>query len=220
MAAAGICIPCGFTWGGPLALLGADTRSRQQGVLLPPAAGPAGLSEQDDALLQEVESANFRYFWEEANPETGVVRDRCHAKVPDTSDLGSIAATGFGLTALCIGEKRGFVTRIEAQERVLNTLRFLWRKLPNHRGFFYHWANITTGERIWDSEVSSVDTAILLCGILTCREHFCTRKSRSWRWKFLTAWIGTGFRKIPRYCRMAGRRRAASCNTAGTITAK
>jgi hypothetical protein len=44
--------------------------------------------------------------------------------------------------------------------------------MPNHRGFFYHWANINTGERLWDSEVSSVDTAILLCGILTCRAHF------------------------------------------------
>ena len=171
MAAAGVCVPLGFPWG-PFEALGADTHSHKQGALLPPAAGPAGLSESDDALLQEVEGANFRYFWEEANPETGMVRDRCHAKVPDTSDLGSIAATGFGLTALCIGEKRGFVTRIEAEQRVLNTLRFLWKKLPNHRGFFYHWGNITTGERIWDSEVSSVDTAILLCGILTCRQHF------------------------------------------------
>ena len=55
---------------------------------------------------------------------------------------------------------------------MLNTLRFHWRKLPNHRGFFYHWANINTGERLWDSEVSSIDTAILLCGILTCRGAF------------------------------------------------
>src|ERR1700733_11848181 len=126
MAAAGVCVPLGFPLGfpwGPLEILGADTHSHKQGALLPPAAGPAGLSESDDALLQEVESVNFRYFWEEANPETGMVRDRCHAKVPDTSDLGSIAATGFGLTALCIGEKRGFVTRIEAEQRVLNTLR-------------------------------------------------------------------------------------------------
>ena len=100
------------------------------------------------------------------------MQDRCNARNPVTSELGSIAATGFGLTALCIGEKRGFVGRPEAQTRALNTLRFLWKKLPNHRGFFYHWANINTGERIWDSEVSSVDTAILLCGVLTCRQHF------------------------------------------------
>ncbi len=62
--------------------------------------------------------------------------------------------------------------RAAALERVFATLRFLWKKLPNHRGFFYHFANPETGERMFDSEVSSVDTAILLCGILTCREHF------------------------------------------------
>lgn len=136
------------------------------------AKAPKPFSDQDDAFLQEIEAANFRYFWEQANPDTGIVRDRCNVRTPDKSDLGSIAATGFGLTALCIGEKRGFISHLEAKERVLNTLRFHWRKLPNHRGFFYHWANINTGERLWDSEVSSIDTSILLCGILTCRQHF------------------------------------------------
>ena len=86
--------------------------------------------------------------------------------------MASIAATGFGLTALCIGEKRGFVTRAAAEERLFSALNFMWKKLPQHRGFFYHWANINTGERVWESEISSVDTAILLCGVLTCREHF------------------------------------------------
>lgn len=90
----------------------------------------------------------------------------------DEGIVGSIAATGFALTALCIGEKRGFVSVSAARERVLATLRSLWKKLPNHRGFFFHWANINTGERVWDAEISSVDTAILLCGVLTCRQHF------------------------------------------------
>ncbi|MGH9746759.1 MAG: glucoamylase family protein [Candidatus Acidiferrales bacterium] len=126
----------------------------------------------DEALLEEVEYAAFRFFWEQANPETGIVRDRCNAVTPDKSDLGSIATMGFGLTALCIGDERRYVAHNEARNRALNTLRFLWRKLPNHRGFFYHWANVSTGERLWDSEVSSVDTSILLCGILTCRQHF------------------------------------------------
>ena len=86
--------------------------------------------------------------------------------------VASIASTGFGLTAICIAEKRGFISHQDARLRVLATLTFLWRTLPTHRGFFYHFANINTGERIWDSEVSSVDTAILLCGILTCRQYF------------------------------------------------
>jgi hypothetical protein len=126
----------------------------------------------DDPLLEELERASFRFFWEQANPETGLVRDRFNVRRPGTGELASIAATGFGLTALCIGEKRKFISRSESERRVLNTLHFLWKKLPHHRGFFYHWANINNGQRIWDSEVSSVDTALLLCGILTCRQHF------------------------------------------------
>lgn len=135
-------------------------------------AAPGPFSPSDDALLEELEQASFKYFWTQAHPETGIVLDRCNAINPVTNEQGSIASTGFGLTALCIGDKRGYVPRPEAEARALNTMRFLWRKLPNHRGFFYHFANINTGERLWDSEVSSVDTAILLCGVLTCREHF------------------------------------------------
>jgi hypothetical protein len=137
-------------------------------------AGPTkpALSESDDAFLEEMERANFLYFWEQANPETGMVRDRCNVRAPDNKTLGSIAATGFGLTALCIGDKREYISYAQARDRALATLRFLWKKLPQERGFYYHWANINTGERVWQSEVSSVDTAILLCGVLTCREHF------------------------------------------------
>lgn len=132
----------------------------------------ATLSPEDDQLLDELEKANCLYFWEQANPQTGLIKDRANARSTDTSIVASIAATGFGLTALCIGQQRNFIPLVEARERVLVTLRFLWKKLPTHRGFFYHFANINTGEREWYSEVSSVDTAILLCGILTCRQHF------------------------------------------------
>lgn len=130
------------------------------------------LTEEDELLLEEIEHASFLYFWEQASPETGLVRDRCNVRAPDNKTLGNIAATGFGLTALCIGEQRGYISYAQARDRVLKTLHFMWKKLPNHRGFFYHWTNINTGARVWESEVSSVDTAILLCGILTCRQHF------------------------------------------------
>src|SRR5579862_5652231 len=129
-------------------------------------------SPDDEAFLEDLEKANFSYFWEQVNPETGMVRDRANVRNPDSSVLSSIAATGFGLTALCIGDKRGFISFGEARARALTTLRFLWTKLPEHRGFFYHWANINTGERLWESEVSSIDTAILLCGVLMCRAYF------------------------------------------------
>ncbi len=133
---------------------------------------PTALSAQDDQFLDEVERSNFLFFWEQANPQTGLVKDRCNVRAKDTSTAASVASTGFGLTAICIGEKRGFVSGSEARLRVIESLSFLWHKLPTHRGFFYHFANINTGERMWDSEVSSVDTALLLCGVLTCRAHF------------------------------------------------
>ncbi|MGA6982869.1 MAG: hypothetical protein WBZ11_15050, partial [Candidatus Sulfotelmatobacter sp.] len=135
-------------------------------------ASSAPLSAQDDAFLEDLERKNFQYFWDQASPDTGLVRDRCNIQKKENSVVASIAATGFGLTALCIAQQRDFLAFEDARDRVLATLRFLWKKMPTHRGFFYHFADINTGERVWDSEVSSVDTSILLCGLLTCRRHF------------------------------------------------
>lgn len=137
---------------------------------------PTFLSQDDHQFLDELERANCLFFIEQANPLTGLVRDRCDVRGGSSSTVASIAATGFGLTALCIGQQRGFISLTDASTRVLSTLQFLWRKLPVHRGFFYHWADMNTGERTWNSEVSSIDTTILLCGILTCRQHFQERE--------------------------------------------
>ena len=135
---------------------------------------PAPFSPEDDQLLDDLERAACCYFWEQASSQTGLVKDRCNARraATDDSTVASIASTGFGLTALCIAERRGFITRSDARQRVIATLEFLSHKLPHHRGFFFHWADMNTGDRVWQSEVSSIDTAILLCGILTCRTHF------------------------------------------------
>jgi hypothetical protein len=146
--------------------------SRQPGHHPPPAPTESPFSPQEEAFLDELEHANFLFFWEQGNPQTGLIKDRCNVRTNDSSVAASIASTGFGLTAICIAEKRGFISHSDARLRVLRTLSFLWHKLPTHRGFFFHFANINTGERIWDSEASSVDTAILLCGILTCGQHF------------------------------------------------
>lgn len=135
-------------------------------------AQPNPFSPQDDQFLDKLERANFLFFWEQANPETGLIKDRCNVRANDSSLVASIASTGFGLTAICIADWRGLISRSEARLRVVQTLSFLWHKLPTHRGFFYHFANINTGERMWDSEVSSVDTSILLCGVLTCHAYF------------------------------------------------
>ena len=144
-------------------------------------AGQAPLSREDDQFLEDLERANFLFFWEQADPRTGLIKDRCNTrrldkggdkKGGDKGIVASIAATGFGLTALCIGHKRGYVSSAEVGRRVLATLEFLANKMPIHRGFYFHWANVNTGERIWDAEVSSIDTALLMCGVLTCREYF------------------------------------------------
>jgi hypothetical protein len=156
----------------PLAEFLAPWYSEAQSSAPGSAAGVATLSAEDDQFLNDLEHASFLFFWEQASPKTGMVKDRCNVHNETRNVASSIAATGFGLTAICIGDQRGFISTSAALERVFATLRFLWKKLPNHRGFFYHFANPETGERMFDSEVSSVDTAILLCGILTCRQHF------------------------------------------------
>jgi len=135
-------------------------------------ADAVGLSREDGQFLEDLEKACFLFFWEQANPETGLIRDRCNLRRADRGVVASIAATGFGLTALCIGQTNGWISVHDARARVIASLRFLSKKMPTHRGFYYHWANLNTGERTWDSEVSSVDTAILVCGVLTCRQHF------------------------------------------------
>jgi hypothetical protein len=156
----------------PLAELLPALETQQPPIVTTDAAETPTLSPADDQFLDEVEKASFLFFWEQGSANTGMVKDRCNVHTDNQGGAASIAATGFGLTALCIGEQRGFITKTDALQRVFATLRFLWKKLPNHRGFFYHFANPETGERMFDSEVSSVDTSILLCGLLTCREHF------------------------------------------------
>ncbi len=150
----------------------ASTQQTHPAVLPPPST----LSKADDQFLNTLERANFLFFWEQANPRTGLIKDRCNVRAKDTSTVGSIASCGFGLTAICIALKRGFIPYAQARLRVLRTLSFLWHKLPTHHGFFFHFADIDTGKRVFDSEVSSIDTTILLCGVLTCRECFPDRE--------------------------------------------
>ena len=135
---------------------------------------PLGL--EDKAFLKELSHRSFRYFWEQADPHTGLVLDRAKTDgMPDDdkhAGAASIAATGFGLTAVCIGAEHRWVTRREARERIRTTLRFFWERAPQEHGWFYHFLDATTGQRKFDSEVSSIDTALLLAGVLTARQAF------------------------------------------------
>jgi hypothetical protein len=129
-------------------------------------------AELDSALLDDLERVSFDYFWNESDPNTGLIRDRALADGGDTRLMGSIAATGFGLTALCIGHQRQYRNPKEIAARVRNTLRFLLTDAHQVNGFFYHFVDIHTGNRYGVSEISPIDMAILLCGVLTCREYF------------------------------------------------
>ena len=131
-----------------------------------------GYSGTDDQLLDEIQQAAFLFFWEGVDPNTGQIKDRALAAGNDSSTLSSIASTGFGLTALCIGAQRNYQPASTILSRVQTTLNFLLNQMPQQEGFFYHFVDMSTGARATGSEVSSIDTSILLCGVLTCRQYF------------------------------------------------
>ncbi len=136
------------------------------------------LAPEDHAFLEDLSRRSFLFFWEQADPETGLVADRARASgeaYPDThrsKNIASSAATGFGLTALCIAAERGWIDRKAARDRVRTTLRFYAEQSPHERGWFYHFVDRATGERAWRSEISTIDTALLLAGALTARQCF------------------------------------------------
>ena len=145
----------------------------------PDASSLAPFTPEQESFLDEMQRAAFLFFWEQADPNTGQVKDRALAASNDTRTVSSIAATGFGLTALCIADKRGWMDAKKIRERVRNTLGFLWKTCPHERGFFYHFIHFSTGERAFKSEVSSIDSSILFCGVLTCRAYFDDEEIRS-----------------------------------------
>lgn len=134
------------------------------------------LSNVDIGFLEDLSHRAFLYFWEQADPKTGLVLDRARAdgSAEDEPNRGvaSIAATGFGLTALCIAADRGWIQPREARDRMRIALRFFAERAPRVHGWFYHWMDASTGARRWNSEVSSIDTALLLGGVMTARQFF------------------------------------------------
>jgi hypothetical protein len=123
-------------------------------------------------LLDEIEGRGSHFFYEQAGKRTGQVRDHAPVEGEPKNDVASIASTGFGLTALCIAHKRGYLPAGACEERLEKTLRFLVEECPHVHGFLYHFINTETAAREWKCEVSSIDTALLLCGVLTARQYF------------------------------------------------
>ena len=131
----------------------------------------------DSVFLDYAQRAAVDYFWYEANPVNGLIRDRSQRGSP-----ASIASVGFGLSAIHVGVDRGWIPRAAARDRVLTTLRTFWQGpqgtaasgMIGYRGFFYHFLDMTTATRMvsWDPELSSIDTGLLLAGILDARQFF------------------------------------------------
>jgi len=143
----------------------------------------AAVSNDDERFLDDLQRRSFEYFREYTVPETGMVPDRVKADgspyAANRRDIASIAVTGFGIAAWCIAAERRWVTQGDARKVVRNALAFFSDHAPQEHGWFYHWMNAKTGERtgvLQDSErkaeLSSIDTALLMGGILTARGYF------------------------------------------------
>ena len=123
-----------------------------------------------DALQRET----FDYFVHEANPVNGLIADKTEAGSP-----ASIAAVGFALSAYPVGVERGFMRRADAITLTLATLRFFHASVQSadvdatgYKGFYYHFLDMVSGKRVWTCELSTIDSALLLAGMLTASEYF------------------------------------------------
>ena len=131
-------------------------------------------AQSDEELLDRFQRAAFGYFLEQFNPENGLVADTSRAGAP-----ASIAVVGFALSCYPVGVERGWMARADAAARTLVTLRFFWNSLQSeqpdatgYKGFYYHFLDMKTGKRVWQSEVSLIDTTLLLAGVLTASVYF------------------------------------------------
>jgi hypothetical protein len=128
----------------------------------------------DDKRLHALQKDTFTYFWRETNPANGLLPDNTLMEPP-----ASIAGVGLALATYAVGVARGFVTRAQALERTLATLRFFRNSVQStdvdatgYRGFYYHFLDVNTGRRAWRSELSTIDTTILIAGALTAGAYF------------------------------------------------
>ena len=151
---------------------GASQRARSG----PTSTDFAHLSRPQQAMLADLEQRTFQWFWDSANPANGLIPD--HYPGPS---FCSIASVGFGLTAYGVGVERGYITRAQAVDRTLTTLRFFAHAQQDaseddasgYHGFFYHFLDMRTGKRFdRNIELSSVDTTLLLGGVLFAQSYY------------------------------------------------
>lgn len=130
---------------------------------------------RDWKLLDDNSYRAFRYFVERSDPVTGYTKDRSRnfqEKDVDDHYVASIAAMGFALSAYALGDHRGWIPRAEALKRTKNTVRHILNDAPKSHGWYYHWLNWKTGKIEWNSEVSTIDSAIMFCGMILAERAF------------------------------------------------
>jgi hypothetical protein len=121
-----------------------------------------------EVLKAEIQRTSLQFFLDHAHPVTGLVRDKAENFRDETPDnnVASIASTGFALAVISHASQAGQVTKEFASEYCAKTLRFMRDSVPRKHGWFLHWVNWETGERAWNSEYSTIDSALLLGGAL------------------------------------------------------
>ncbi len=132
------------------------------------------MTAEDEVMLDSIQRKTFLFFMGEHHPEWGIVKDRTAAWAP-----ASIASTGFGIPSFAVGVERGWITREEAAQITLNMMNFFVNShqsadtlAAGYKGFFYHFLRMDTGLREWRCELSSVDTGLLMMGILFARNYY------------------------------------------------
>ena len=149
-------------------------------------------SAADALLLEQCQRRAVDYFVEQTDPVSGLARDRAPADGGRSDAPASIAATGFALSAWCVADDRGWLKPGEARQRVTRTLRFALEHTQQEHGWFYHFIDARSGRRVWQSEASTIDTALFLQGVLLAREYLDDAEVRTladriyaridWRW--------------------------------------
>ncbi len=149
-----------------IAVLGISSAQETSKMILP---------KEDIGFLEMVEKKAFAYFWEEVNPENGLIKDGTK------SNMCSVASVGWGLSAICVAEYRGWISYEDAYERVLRTLKSFHKNpsdpddfiVEGRFGLFFHFVDMRTGK--WFNKmdcVSTADTAEFIAGVITVMEYF------------------------------------------------
>jgi hypothetical protein len=154
-----------------LCLSALATTRAQQGSPIPPPLSPW----RWDPFLDTLQARTIRYFLDVTPAESGLSPDRWPTPAPS-----SVAAVGFALSIYPVAVERGMLPREEAARRTLNTLRFMLclpqgtdaAGVAGYKGFFYHFLAMKDGTRAWNCELSTIDTGLLMAGVLFCQSYF------------------------------------------------